>query len=153
MSYPSVIALSLIFYIYFYLYICLAGLGVSCGMWDLSFFFFFFCLGTRTLSCIMCDRIPRPGIEPRPLALGVRSLSCWTIREFPATSLKLWFAAHQLPQLCTSAQWLACGHGTSKKYRVGHQESGEWGFWAELNGVWGWSGPSRISSTPTFPAV
>ena len=150
MPYPSVIAMTLIFYIYFYLYIYLAALGLSCGMWDL---FFFFCLGMRTLSCIMCDLIPRPGIESRPPALGVRSLSHWAIREFPATSFKLWFAAHQLPQLCTSAQWLAYGHGTSKKYRAGNKENGEWGFWVELNGEWGWPGPSRISPTPTFPAA
>ena len=95
MPYPSVIAMLLIFYIYFYLYIYLAALGLSCGMWDLFCFFFFFCLGMRTLSCIVCDLIPRPGIESRPPALGVRSLSHWAIREFPATAFKLWFAAHQ----------------------------------------------------------
>ena len=39
----------------------------SCGMW--------------TLSCIMCDLVPWPGIEPGPPALGAWSLSHWTTRE------------------------------------------------------------------------
>ena len=37
-------------------------MGLSCGMWDL---------------------VPWPGIEPRPAALGVQSLSHWTVREVP----------------------------------------------------------------------
>ena len=49
---------------YVCMYVCmyLAVLALSCGMWDL---------------------VPWPGIEPRPLAVGVRSLSHWTTREDP----------------------------------------------------------------------
>ena len=43
-----------------FLYFNLAALGLSCCMWDLA---------------------PCPGIEPRPPALGVQSLSHWTTRE------------------------------------------------------------------------
>ena len=48
-------------YLLFVLFI-LAALGLSCGMWDL---------------------VPQPGIEPRPPALGVQSLTHWTTREVP----------------------------------------------------------------------
>ena len=62
------------------------------------FFFFFFLLGRvlvaahgifdlrcsmQTLSCGMWDLVPRPGIKPGPPALGMWSLSHWTIREVP----------------------------------------------------------------------
>ena len=50
------------FLIFVYLFIYLALLGLSCGMWGL----------------VLC-----PGIEPRPPALGVQSLSHLTIREVP----------------------------------------------------------------------
>ena len=43
--------------------------GLSCSM--------------PALSCDMLDLVPRPGIEPRPPALGARSLSHWTTREVP----------------------------------------------------------------------
>ena len=39
------------------------------------------------LSCGMWDLVPRPGIEPRPPALGTWSLSHGTTREVPLTSL------------------------------------------------------------------
>ena len=39
-------------------------MGLSCGMWDL---------------------VPRPGIEPRAPALGVRRFSHWITREVPRT--------------------------------------------------------------------
>ena len=38
------------------------------------------------LSCAMWDLVPRPGIKPRPPALGVWSLSHWTTREAPQGS-------------------------------------------------------------------
>ena len=37
----------------------------------------------QTLSCGMWDLVPRPGIKPEPPALGMWSLSHWTIREVP----------------------------------------------------------------------
>ena len=37
----------------------------------------------RVFSCAMWDLVPWPGIEPRPPALGVQSLSHWTTREVP----------------------------------------------------------------------
>ena len=33
----------------------------------------------------MWDLVPQPGIQPRPPALGVQSLSHWTTREVPET--------------------------------------------------------------------
>ena len=36
-----------------------------------------------TLCCSMWDLVPWPGIEPRPLALGVQNLSHWTTRKAP----------------------------------------------------------------------
>ena len=40
-----------------------------------------------TFSCGMPDLVPWPGIEPRSLVLGVRSLNCWTTREVPPSEL------------------------------------------------------------------
>ena len=37
----------------------------------------------QDLSCGMQDLVPPPGMEPRPPALGVQSLSHWTTREVP----------------------------------------------------------------------
>ena len=47
-----------------YLFVCLFGFkqGFSCGMWDL---------------------VPWPGVEPKPPASRVQSLSHWTTREAP----------------------------------------------------------------------
>ena len=42
------------------------------------------------LSCGMWDLVPWPGIEPRPPALGVWSLSHWTTREVPDPLLFHW---------------------------------------------------------------
>ena len=33
--------------------------------------------------CVMWELVPQPGIEPKPPALGVQSLSHWTTREVP----------------------------------------------------------------------
>ena len=41
----------------------------------------------QTLSCAMRDLVTRPGIEPRPPALGAWSLSHWVIGEVPVTVL------------------------------------------------------------------
>ena len=51
-----------------------------------SFFFFliFIYLAVLGLSCGMWDPVPWSGVEPRPPALGARSLSHWTAREVPA---------------------------------------------------------------------
>ena len=54
-------------------------------------------------SCSMWDLVPQPGIKPRPLALGVQSLSPWTTREVPRQLLSvecaplntLWNPHHQ----------------------------------------------------------
>ena len=49
--------------------------------------------GIFSLRCSMWDLVPRPGTEPRPLALGAWSLSHWTtwkalscLREFSKLS-------------------------------------------------------------------
>ena len=39
------------------------------------------CCSMQTLSCGMWDLVPQPGINPRPPALGVRSLSHWTTKD------------------------------------------------------------------------
>ena len=46
----------------FKIFMYLTALGLSGSMWDL---------------------VPQPGIEPRPSALGTRSLSHWTTRDVP----------------------------------------------------------------------
>ena len=51
--------------IFKYTCICLATLGLSCGIWDL---------------------VPWAGIKPGSPALGVQSLSHWTTREVPWSS-------------------------------------------------------------------
>ena len=49
-----------------------------------SIFFFLIFLTVPGLSCGMWDLVPKPGIELRPPALGVGSLSHWTTsRELP----------------------------------------------------------------------
>ena len=63
-----------------YLFI-LAVPGLSCGMWNLLV------AAYGLLSCGMWDRVPWPGIESRPPALGARSLTHWTTREVPRDSL------------------------------------------------------------------
>ena len=42
----------------------------------------------RTLNWGMWDLVPRPGIKPRPPALGAQSLSHWTTREVLKLLLK-----------------------------------------------------------------
>ena len=37
-------------------------------------------ISMHTLNCSMCNLVPRPGIQPRPSALGVQNLSHWTTR-------------------------------------------------------------------------
>ena len=48
----------------------------------LLFFYFFW---SRHVPC--GNLVPRPGIEPMSLALGVWSLNHWTAREVPVTVL------------------------------------------------------------------
>ena len=70
--------------IYFYLFILfyfLAAPGLSCSTQDLLV------TACRLLSCGIQDLAPRPGIEPRPPALGVQSLTHWTAREVPTIGL------------------------------------------------------------------
>ena len=52
-------------------------------MW--LFFFILIYLAAQGLCCSMWDLVPQPGIQPRPPALGVQSLSHWTTREVPET--------------------------------------------------------------------
>ena len=58
-------------YLFIWLYqVLTSACGFSCGACEILFF-----------SCDMWDLVPRPGIEPGLLALGVQSLSHWTTRE------------------------------------------------------------------------
>ena len=63
------------------LFIYLAALGLSYGTWD----FWSLAAGMQTLGCGMWILVPRPGMEPRPSALGAWSLSHWITREVPLT--------------------------------------------------------------------
>ena len=67
--------------IYCYYFMYFAVLGLSCGMWDLQSY------GMQTFNCGMWDLIPWPGIKLGPLALRAQSLSSWTSREVPVSSL------------------------------------------------------------------
>ena len=40
-------------------------------------------VASKLLACTMWDLVLSPGMEPRPPALGVQSLSGWTIRQVP----------------------------------------------------------------------
>ena len=62
------------FFFNIYLFIYLAAPGLSCSTRDLR-------CSIQALSCDMRDLVPRPGIEPRPPALGVQILNHWTTRE------------------------------------------------------------------------
>ena len=46
-------------------------------------FFFFFLAAPVFVAASMWNLVPRPGIKPRPPALGVWSLTHWTTREVP----------------------------------------------------------------------
>ena len=77
---PSV-ALDLLFkniYVFIFIWLCQV-LFVACRI---------FSCGMQTLGCHIWDLVPWAGIEPRPPALGARSLSHWTTRE--VTALELW---------------------------------------------------------------
>ena len=39
----------------------------------------------KIFNCGMWDQGPRPGIKPRPPALGAQGLHHWTTREVPQT--------------------------------------------------------------------
>ena len=43
----------------------------------------FFLSFMQILSCSMWDLVPRPGMEPRPPALGEQRVSPWITREAP----------------------------------------------------------------------
>ena len=63
------------------IFIYLAVPSLSCGMWDLGSSMFVEAL--EFFSCGLWDLVSWPGLEPRPPALGVQSLSHWTTREVP----------------------------------------------------------------------
>ena len=66
---PGLLPPPFFLYIYILIFIYLSVPGLSYGMPDFSF--------------SMWNLVPQPGIEPRPLALGVQSLSHWTSRKDP----------------------------------------------------------------------
>ena len=44
------------------------------------------------MTCVACGiLVPRPGVEPVPAAVEVRSLNHWTAREVPSPILKAKF--------------------------------------------------------------
>ena len=49
-------------------------------------FIYLFWLCWVLVAACMRDLVPQPGVEPGPLALGVRSLTHWTTREAPVIS-------------------------------------------------------------------
>ena len=58
-----------------------SGLSWACGTFSLSYSRQDFSCSTWTLSCGMWNLVPWAGIKLGPPALGVQSLSYWTIRE------------------------------------------------------------------------
>jgi len=74
---------SIFFFLFQYLFIYLAASGLNCGTWDILV-----AECGIVFSCSMWDLDPWPGIELRPRALGVWSLSHWTTREYPSFSFK-----------------------------------------------------------------
>ena len=56
------------------------ALAAARGVFSCKIVSIFSC-GTVVLSCSMQDLVPRPGIEPRLLALGLWSVNHWTTRE------------------------------------------------------------------------
>ena len=74
---------SLGFYLFIYLFI-LAAPGLSGGMRDLQLQHADF-----LVAACMWDLVPPPGIEPRPPALGARSLTHWTTREVGSLGLHM----------------------------------------------------------------
>ena len=68
-----------------FLKLYLVAPGLSCGMQEV------FSCSMQTLSCGMWDLVPRPGIKPRPPALGAWSLRHWTTREVPFFSFFFFF--------------------------------------------------------------
>ena len=51
---------------------------------DFLCYSFFVCLFVFWLRCTACGLlVPRPGIEPGPLAVRAQSPNHWTAREFP----------------------------------------------------------------------
>ena len=72
-------------------FVYLAAPGLSCGMWN--------------HSCSMWDLVPWSGIDPRPPALGVWSLSNRTTREVPPVSSYL-----------RSSPWVICSSIQLSKY-------------------------------------
>ena len=86
---PRWLMLSLSSTFYLFLFIYLAALGLCCGMWDL---------------------IPQPGIEPRPPALAVWSLSHWISREVPSIYILLLRPRSEAKSLWLWAnKWLSLG--------------------------------------------
>ena len=69
-------------YAYSFWYIYLSVLCLRCSMFDLCW--------------DIWDSIPWPGIEPRPPAFGVWSLSHWTTREIPVSHIHLFIPIHLL---------------------------------------------------------
>ena len=67
------------YYFYFYLLIYLTEPSLSCGTRDLR----------SSLWHVESITVPWPGMEPRPSALGARSLTHWTTREVPVHALFL----------------------------------------------------------------
>ena len=81
---------------------CFLAPTVTLSLSIFCFFFFFFnltVLGLRAcgssvfvaacgvFSCSMWDLVPYPRIKPRPPAFGVPSVSPWTTREVPTSSV------------------------------------------------------------------
>ena len=65
--------------------VCPPGVLSSSSFKDIIYLFIWLCW--VILSCGMWDLVPRPGIKPRPPALGTWNLSHWTTRQVPLVLL------------------------------------------------------------------
>ena len=81
--YWNFINISRILYLFFKIFIYLAAPGLAAALGIFSF-----CCRTPNFYlqqadswCSLWRLVPRPGIEPGPLALGAQNLSHWTTRE------------------------------------------------------------------------
>ena len=77
-------------------------LVVACRIFDL-------CCSMQDHSCGMWDLVPWPEIQPGPPALGVQSLSRWTIRDVPVGSCSIPSSTHSAEHMVGSFlnQWMS----------------------------------------------
>ena len=75
----------------FYLFlfaILLTYKPTNMGLSKMLLEFYLFLIWPRHVACEIL--VPRPGIEPVPLAVKAQRPNCWTAREFPASQILMY---------------------------------------------------------------